>query len=63
MWMEWAKMKKIDLGMVLFWLFVILMAIIVVALIVVEIKADIAIITSDNIPFWMKWALLTHGGK
>lgn len=42
-------MKKIDWGIVLFWLFVVLMAVIVVALIVGEIKADIAIITSDSI--------------
>lgn len=53
-------MKKIDWGTVLLWLFVILMAIIVVALIVAEIKAAIAIITSDSIPFWMKWVLLTR---
>lgn len=51
-------MKKIDWGIVLFWLFVILMAIIVVALIIAEIKADIAIITSDSIPFWVKWRLI-----
>lgn len=51
-------MKKIDWGSILVNLVVILMFIIFFVIIICQIKADIAIITSEDIPFWLKWKLL-----
>lgn len=51
-------MKKIDWGTILVYLFVVLMFLILLAVIFFQIKADINIIMSKDIPFWLKWKLL-----
>ena len=56
--MEWKKMKKIDWGTILVYSFVVLMFLILLAITFFQIKADIDIITSKDIPFWLKWKLL-----
>ena len=56
--MEWEKMKKIDWGTILVYFFVVLMFLILLAVIFFQIKADINIIMSKDIPFWLKWKLL-----
>ena len=51
-------MKKIDWGTILVYSFVVLMFLILLAITFFQIKADIDIITSKDIPFWLKWKLL-----
>jgi len=48
-------MKKIDWGMIFGLL---LIALLLVAMFVIEIRTDIDIITSDSIPFLVKWRLI-----
>lgn len=57
------RINRNDLIAYVYIAFVALMCILAVAAIVGDICCMFKIITSDNIPFWMKWALLTHGGK
>jgi len=51
-------MRKIDWVTVLIWLFVVLMAVLLIVVIIAQIRADIAILMSDKIPFWLKWKLI-----
>lgn len=57
------KINKNDLIAYIYIAVLALVCILAVAVIIGDICFMFKIITSDNMPFWMKWFLLTHGGK
>lgn len=57
-------MKKLDWNTIVFWGYVIvclLVFIVVVVYIVGEIVFTFKTLTSSEIPFWLKWVLITRG--
>lgn len=57
-------MKKLDWNTIVFWGYVIvclLVFVVVVAYIVGEIVFTFKTLTSSEIPFWLKWVLITKG--
>lgn len=60
--MKIRKPNNNDIVIFMYITFVILMVIIGLLVTIFNITGAFKIFTSD-LPFWMKWALLTHGGK
>ena len=59
------KIKKPDIYTIIgiiYIVFMILLCIIAILAVIFSIAGAFKILTSDLL-FWMKWALLTHGGK
>lgn len=54
------RINRNDLIAYIYIAFVALMCILAVAAIVGEIYLIFKVVTSDNMPFWMKWFLLTR---
>lgn len=60
--MEWEKMKKPDWNTFVIYMylaFVIFVVVIGIAFIIGEIVFTFKTLTSSEIPFWMKWMLIT----
>lgn len=55
------KIRKPDENDIVIFMYIVFV-ILIVLVIIWSIIGTFKILTSD-LPFWMKWALLTHGGK
>ena len=61
--MEWTKMKKFDWStfvIYMYFAFVIFVVVIGIAFMIGEIVFIFKTLTSSEIPFWLKWVMITR---